>query len=401
MPKKDDYYSILGIQRSSSQDDIKKAYYQMAKKYHPDANRNDPDAQQKFQMVSEAYEVLGDETKRQQYDMFGNSAGDDAQTFRSSHAGGGFRGFTSSIDPEELFRQIFGNRGFRGFDDFEQPGFTSSSEVAMDLSFQQAARGCNRTLEVTSMDACQRCHGERSEPGTKKVRCPACNGSGAETITTGPFVMRSRCRRCGGARVIIKTPCVECHGKGKTRQRKKVVVNVPAGVEDGQTLRMPVGSREIFITFRVEKNNMYRRDGADIHSDIGISLAQAILGGTVRVPGVYDDIVFTIPPGTSSHTRFCLSGKGIRRSHTFGFGDHYIHVKINVPTVLTPQQRALLRSFIERDQTDAEQNEASAGSQTANEAEQKIIDRIRSVLDNNDASTADAVSDDEVIVTKN
>lgn len=367
----------------------------MAKKYHPDMNQKDPEAQQKFQLVSEAYEVLGDETKRQQYDAYG--AADGGSAF---HGGSGsyqdFQNFHSSINPEELFRKIFGEAGFKvsGFSDFDdfdksESGFASSSEVTMNLSFQQATRGCTRSLDVQSMETCPRCHGDRAEPGTRKVRCHFCNGTGIETLSTGGFVMRSRCRRCGGSRVIVKTPCAECNGKGKTRQRRRVVVNVPAGVEDGQTLRMPIGGREIFITFRVEKNKIYRRDGADVHSDVIISLSQAILGGTVRVLGVHEDILFTIPPGTSSHTRFCLTGKGIQRSHTFGYGDHYIHVKIDIPTKLTPQQRALLLTFAETE-TDTEGSVTSI-KQTANgkqvcssDGDSRLIEQLRTIVDDDD-----------------
>jgi len=159
--------------------------------------------------------------------------------------------------------------------------------------------------------------------------------------------MRSTCRHCFGSRMLIKTPCVECQGKGRTVQRRRVNVPVPAGVEDGQTVRMPLGDKEIFITFRVEKSRNFRREGADVHSDIGISLAQAVLGGSIRVPGIYEDNLIKIPPGTSSHTKIRLAGKGIARSHSYGHGDHYIHIKINIPAKLTPQQKALLLAYSE------------------------------------------------------
>ncbi|KAI0225239.1 hypothetical protein LSAT2_023874 [Lamellibrachia satsuma] len=357
--EKQDYYQVLGIPRNATQKDIKKAYYKLAKKYHPDVNK-DPDAHTSFQQVSEAYEVLGDEAKKNDYDMFGMggggaSAGTGRGPFQQqAHTGRGFESFHSTIDPEELFRKIFGDAGFRmsGFNDYSDFadsnfGFAAASEVTMNLTFQQAARGVNKEIEINVTDTCPRCGGNKAEPGTRSVRCHHCNGTGMETVSTGPFVMRTTCRHCYGTRVLIKTPCIECEGKGKTVQRKRVMVPVPAGVEDGQTVRMPVGSKEIFITFRVEKSKDFRREGADVHSDLGVSLSQAILGGTIRIPGIYDDILLNIPPGTSSHTRIRLTGKGISRTHSYGFGDHYVHIKVKVPTTLSPQQKSLILAFAE------------------------------------------------------
>nr|KAF6354709.1 DnaJ heat shock protein family (Hsp40) member A3 [Myotis myotis] len=227
---KEDYYQILGVPRNASQKEIKKAYYQLAKKYHPDTNKDDPKAKEKFSQLAEAYE---------------------------------------------------------------------------------------------------------------------------ETINTGPFVMRSTCRRCGGRGTIITTPCVICRGAGEAKQKKKVVIPVPAGVEDGQTVRMPVGKREIFITFRVEKSPVFRRDGADIHSDLFISIAQALLGGTARAQGLYETISVTIPPGVQADQKIRMSGKGIPRINSYGYGDHYIHIKIRVPKRLTSRQHNLILSYAE-DETDVE-----------------------------------------------
>jgi len=317
---KKDYYETLGVQRNADASTIKKAYYQLAKKYHPDVNKDDPKAAQKFQDVSEAYEILSDTGKRQQYDSFGMhgaNAGAGAGGSGFHGAGGfrqtGFEGFHGNVDPEELFRKIFGDAGlggFRTFTDFEESkfGFAPASEMIMDLTFQEAARGANKEISVNAKETCPKCRGNKCEPGTKPQRCHHCNGTGMETINTGPFMMRSTCRACGGARVLIKTPCTECGGKGKIILRKRVVVPVPAGVEDGQTVRMPVGQQEIFITFKVSKSREFRREGADVHSDVSVSLTQAILGGTIRIPGIYGDILLTIPEGTQSHNRLRLPG---------------------------------------------------------------------------------------------
>ncbi|XP_011196500.1 protein tumorous imaginal discs, mitochondrial isoform X2 [Zeugodacus cucurbitae] len=350
-----DYYQILGVAKNASSKDIKKAYYQLAKKYHPDTNKNDPDAGKKFQEVSEAYEVLSDDTKRREYDTYG-------QTSENIGRQGGFGGqgpqgfsqnwqFRSTIDPEELFRKIFGEANFRSnsFDDFADSkfGFGAAQEIVMDLTFAQAARGVNKDVNVNVVDTCAKCNGSKCEPGTKPGRCQYCNGTGMETISTGPFVMRSTCRYCQGTRQYIKYPCTECDGKGQTVQRKKVTVPVPAGIENGQTVRMQVGRKELFVTFRVETSKYFKREGADVHTEASISISQAVFGGTVRVQGVYEDQWINIPAGTSSHHKVYLRGKGLKRVNAHGHGDHYINIKIDVPKNLTAEQKALMEAYAE------------------------------------------------------
>ncbi|OXB74484.1 UNVERIFIED_CONTAM: hypothetical protein H355_001866 [Colinus virginianus] len=311
---KEDYYQVLGVPRSASQKEIKKAYYQarfpagaLAKKYHPDTNKDDPKAKEKFAELAEAYEVLSDEVKRKQYDAYGTAGFDPG----AAGAGAGRQYWSSgpSIDPEELFRKIFGEFSGSSFGDFQNV-FDQPQEYIMELTFTQAAKGVNKEIVVNINDACERCNGKGNEPGTKVQRCHYCNGTGMETINTGPFVMRSTCRRCGGRASIITTPCVVCRGTGQTKQKKTVIVPVPAGVEDGQTVRMPVGKKEIFITFR-------------------------------------------IPPGIQPDQRIRMSGKGIPKVNSYGYGDHYIHIKIKVPQRLTDRQRALMMSYAE-DETDVE-----------------------------------------------
>nr|XP_050852383.1 protein tumorous imaginal discs, mitochondrial isoform X1 [Vespula vulgaris] len=354
---KRNYYEILGVSRNASAKDIKKAYYQLAKKYHPDTNKGDPDSSKKFQEVSEAYEVLSDDAKRKEYDTWGATSeqmgmgqggGQSTKDFQQQWQ------FRSTINPEELFRKIFGDAGFQSgmfgdFEDFAESkyGFGASQEVIMNLTFSQAARGVNKDIELNVIDTCTKCAGSRCEPGTKAVRCQPCNGTGMETISTGPFVMRSTCRYCNGTRMYIKYPCVECEGKGQTVQPKKVTVPVPAGVEDGQTVRLAVGNKEVFITFRVEKSKYFRRDGPDVHTDAEISLSQAVLGGTIRIEGVYEDQTVQIRPATNSHTKIRLTGKGLRKVNGYGYGDHYVNIKIIVPTNLTKKQKALLQAYAE------------------------------------------------------
>nr|XP_053652856.1 protein tumorous imaginal discs, mitochondrial-like isoform X1 [Cherax quadricarinatus] len=405
--KQRDYYEVLGIPRNASSKEIKKAYYQLAKKYHPDVNKDDPTSQKKFTEVSEAYEVLGDEEKRRQYDTMGHTAEQMGRAGSSGMGGNPFQSgwsYQTTIDPEELFRKIFGDFRRGGFDmgdqDFAEStfGFGAAQEIALNLTFSQAARGINKDVTLNTVDICPKCSGSRCEPGTKAIRCQYCNGTGMETISTGPFVMRQTCRYCHGTRMHIKYPCEECEGKGQTVQRKTVTVPVPAGVEDGQTLRMTVGRKEVFVRINVTKSDYFRREGADIHTDTTISLAQAALGGATRVQGIYEDITLQIPKGTQSHTRIRLSGKGLKRVSSYGYGDHYVHMKIKVPTSLTPEQMALLTALAELE-TDTPGTingitYTKDGKQVALE-QSEILRQIRTILSGNiDGIIARKVADD-------
>ncbi|XP_065115668.1 dnaJ heat shock protein family (Hsp40) member A3b [Paramisgurnus dabryanus] len=345
-----DFYGILGVPRTATQKEIKKAYYQLAKKYHPDTNPDDPQAKEKFAQLAEAYETLSDELKRKQYDTYGtagpSSSGAGQQQYWRSGA---------SIDPEELFRKIFGEfAGGRGFGDLNSM-FDQTPEFVMELTFMQAAKGVNKEITVNIDDICPRCDGKGHEPGTKVSHCHYCNGTGMESINTGPFMMRSACRRCGGRGSIIITPCIMCRGTGQTKQKQTVMVPVPAGIQDGQTVKVPVGKKYMYVTFRVQRSPIFRRDGFDIHSDVMISVAQAILGGTARAQGLYSTIDIAIPPGIQTDQQIRLAGKGIPRMNSFGYGDHYVHIKIQIPKKLTQRQRTLLLSYAE-DETDVEGN---------------------------------------------
>ncbi|KAF5398653.1 hypothetical protein PHET_08000 [Paragonimus heterotremus] len=215
---------------------------------------------------------------------------------------------------------------------------------------------------------CSRCGGSRAEPGSGATTCPSCQGTGTENLNTGPFLLRSICRRCQGSGSVVRYPCVECEGKGKVIARQRVNVAIPAvyapcslqvfhipGVEDGQVLRVSVGgsrtgTQELFVQVRVERSREFRREGPDIHSDVSISLAQAALGGKIRVPGIYETMLVTIPPGSASHDRIRLPGKGISRVNGYGYGDHYLHIKVRAPRRLTELQRALLLAYAETEQ---------------------------------------------------
>ena len=244
----------------------------------------------------------------------------------------------------------------------------------MELSFEEACRGVNKELTLRVLDTCGLCKGSKCASGHKPQVCKQCNGTGMESVQTGPFFMRTTCRVCYGRREVITHKCKECAGKGVTHQHRRVNIPVPAGVEDGQTMRMNIGKQEIFISFKIKPSEIFRRDKEDVHSDLAISISQAVLGGTVNVKGIYDDHVFRIPSGTQSHQRFRLTGKGIKRIHSSGYGDHYIYIKIKIPTYdsfthkpffrlldfslcisffiirkLTREQKALINTYAETD----------------------------------------------------
>lgn len=368
--RKRDFYEVLGVASNSDAKTIKKAYYEKAKKYHPDSNKDDPKAAQKFQEVSEAYEVLSDPAKRQSYNL-GSSSG-------TSSSSGGFQGFTGGAGApgwqyqtshkganpfggpfttsEDYFRQIFEEFETKFGTEYRQgtyqndPSatwtFGEQSEVTLDVGFKEAALGCDKEVNINCADSCTSCMGSCCEPGHKPVKCPYCQGTGTETISTGPFLLRSTCRACKGSRMHISKPCKACQGKGKTLQRKRVSVPVPAGVTDGQTLRMRINSgSDLYVTFKVQKSTYFRRDDADVHTDAVISISQAILGGVVRIEGLYEDLSVTVNPGTSSHSRIRLPQKGFKRLDSYGRGDHYVHVKIQVPQKTTKRQKDLIREF--------------------------------------------------------
>lgn len=345
---KKDYYSVLGVKKNASQEEIRKAYLKLAKQNHPDRAKV-AGAKEKLAELAEAYNVLSDEQKRKEYDSFGGTQ-ENFSGFNNAYSNNWSQ--YSSIDPEELFKQFFDKTQqgqHSGFGDYAEStyGFAPASEVILNITFEEAAKGCNKTASLNVKDTCPKCGGSKCEPGTKKSKCHHCNGTGEETVGMGPFVIRTTCRACKGSKFVINSPCTECGGKGKTIQRKNVNIVVPAGVEDGQTVRIRTGTQEVFVTFRVEKSKIFRREGADIHSDTSISLSQAVLGGIINIKGIHEDLRLKIPAGTNSHEKFKMAGKGIPRSHTYGHGDHYVHIKIEVPKSLTPQQKAIFKALAE------------------------------------------------------
>ncbi|EFP06306.1 CRE-DNJ-10 protein [Caenorhabditis remanei] len=348
---KEDYYKTLGVDKKADAKSIKKAYFQLAKKYHPDVNKT-KEAQTKFQEISEAYEVLSDDTKRQEYDAYG-SGGGPTGAGRAGGAGGGFH-YHGNVDVNEIFRRAFGGGAGGGgmggfnFDNFAQStfGHSAAQEMVMDITFEEAVRGATKNVSVNVVEDCLKCHGTQVEPGFKKTSCPYCNGTGAiSQRLQGGFFYQTTCNRCRGSGHYNKNPCQECEGEGQTVQRRQVSFNVPAGTNNGDSLKFQVGKNQVFVRFNVAPSLKFRREKDDIHCDVEISLAQAVLGGTVKVPGISGDTYVHIPAGTGSHTKMRLTGKGVKRLHSIGHGDQYMHIKVTVPKYLTAEQKAIMLAW--------------------------------------------------------
>lgn len=360
MATKRDYYEILGVDKKSSADDIKSAYRKLAMQFHPDKNKS-PDAEEKFKEISEAYAVLSDQGKRQQYDQFGH-AGIDMRYSQEDI----FRG----VDFEDLFRDIGMGGGRRGgsiFDLFfsggggRRPGGPSrGSDLLYELSInlEDAAVGKAVELEVPRTEICDVCHGSGAKPGTSPKTCSTCHGSGQVNRTQntpfGRFMTTSTCGTCRGTGTIIDSPCMTCHGGGKVQRRRKIEVKIPAGVDTGSRLRVsgegeagekggPPG--DLYVEINVKSHNIFTRHDNDLLMEATISFTQAALGDEIIVPTLDGKAEMKIPPGTQNGQVFRLKGRGIPNIHISGKGDQLVKVKVAVPTKLTDRQKELLREF--------------------------------------------------------
>lgn len=356
--EKRDYYEVLGVSKSASQDEIKRAYRKLAKKYHPDMNPGDKEAEVKFKEVGEAYEVLSDEQKKARYDQFGFAGVD--PNYGAGAGGAGFDGFG---DMGDIFSTIFGGGGFGGFGFGGQarpnaPQQGSDLRVQVDLSFEEAAFGCDREVEITPVQVCDACAGSGCAEGTSPEICSACHGQGVVNVQrrTAFGVMSSTqpCTQCGGTGKIIRTPCQSCKGKGMVRKRKKITVKIPAGIDDGQAISRrgqgnagrnggPAG--DLLIHVNVAPHPQFERDGADVLYNAPISFVEAALGATLEIPTIDGKVKYDLPAGTQTGTTFRLRGKGIPRLQRTGRGDQYVTVNIQVPSNLTSAQKDALRAF--------------------------------------------------------
>ncbi|MGG0657564.1 molecular chaperone DnaJ [Rummeliibacillus pycnus] len=366
--EKRDYYEVLGIEKSASQDEIKKAYRKLSKKYHPDLNK-EPGAEEKFKEIAEAYEVLSDDQKRARYDQFGHQ--DPNQGFGGFGGAEGFGGF------EDIFSSFFGGGG-RTRRDPNAPRKGDDLQYRMTISFEEAVFGKEKEIEIPREETCDTCHGNGAKPGTSKETCSYCNGSGqtSETINTpfGQMVNRRTCNHCQGTGQIIKEKCSTCHGAGTIKKRKKIKVNIPAGVDDGQQLRLsgqgeagvnggPSG--DLYIVFHVRASEQFERDGDDIYLELPITFPQAALGDEIEVPTIHGKVKMKIPAGTQSGERFRLKAKGVKNVHGYGNGDQHVIVQIKTPKKLTEKQKELLREF------------ASISGDIPEEQSSSLIDKLK------------------------
>ena len=358
---KRDYYEVLGISRSASQDEIKKAYRRLALRYHPDKNPdNSKEAEEKFKEVSEAYKVLSDSEKRQIFDQYGH-AGLEAEV----GAGPGFGGF--EFDPFKIFEEVFGRQSFGGdlFGDFfggrsrtraseAEPG--RDLHYALDISFEEAAFGAERNIQIPRRETCSTCTGSGIKPGSQPQTCPTCQGNGYVAISQGFFSMTRTCTQCRGRGTIIKDPCRDCRGTGRVKRTRRVKVKIPAGVDHGSRLRLAgegeAGFRggpsgDLYIGLRVKSHSIFKRDGNNIVCEVPISFSQAALGAQIKVPTLNGRVRLKIPPGTQSNKIFRLKGQGIPYLRSSGRGDQWVKVVVETPVNLTGEQKELLMKFQE------------------------------------------------------
>jgi molecular chaperone DnaJ len=346
---KRDYYEVLGVEKGASKDEIKKAYRKLSKKYHPDINK-EADANEKFKEISEAYEVLSDEQKRAQYDRFGHT--DPNQGFGGGgDFGGGFGGF------EDIFNTFFGGGGGRRRDP-NAPRAGADLQYTMSVTFEEAVFGKETDIEIPKEEECDTCHGSGAKPGTKPETCKHCQGTGQLNVEQntpfGRIVNRRVCHHCHGTGKFIKEKCNTCGGNGKVQKRRKIHVKIPAGIDEGQQLRVsgqgepgvnggPPG--DLYVVFHVRPHEFFERDGDDIYCEMPITFVQSALGDEIEVPTLHGKVKLKVPAGTQTGTKFRLRGKGVPNVRGYGTGDQHIRVKVVTPTKLTDKQKELLREF--------------------------------------------------------
>lgn len=351
MSNKRDYYDVMGVARGASPDEIKKAYRQLARKYHPDVSK-EPEAEAKFKEINEAYEVLSDEQKRGMYDRFGHAGmGGVGPGFSGFQDFGGFR------DPFEIFEEVFGGMG--GFSRTRRqrggPRRGADLRYEMTLEFEQAIFGMEKEIEVPRQETCNTCNGSGVEPGTTPIRCPECNGTGEVRRQTNFFINIGTCPRCQGRGEIITSPCRECRGQGRQIKTRRLSVKVPAGVDNGTQIRLsgegesgtlggPPGN--LYVVIRVNPHSFFRRNEDTIHLELGINIAQAALGDEVEVPTLDGKEMMNIPAGTQTGDTIRLRSKGVPRlrrdGSNAGRGDQIVTLQVRTPTNLTKEQRQIL-----------------------------------------------------------
>ncbi len=351
--QKRDYYEVLGVDKNADEATIKKAYRTLAKKYHPDMNPGDKEAEKKFKEASEAYAILSDPEKKQQYDQFGHAA--------FEGGAGGYGGFDfNSADFSDIFGDIFGDMfggGRRRASNGPMKG--ANIRTSVRITFEEAVFGVDKELELNLKDPCPTCHGTGAKPGTSKTTCPKCGGKGQVVFTQQSFFGTVRnvqtCPDCGGTGQIIKDKCQDCHGTGYISSRKKIQVSIPAGIDNGQSVRIrekgepgtnggPRG--DLLVEVMVQRHPIFQRQDSNIYSTVPVSFAVAALGGEIMIDTVDGKVAYTVKPGTQTDTKVRLKGKGVpslRYKDTRG--DHYVTLVVQVPDKLSHEAKELLRQF--------------------------------------------------------
>ncbi len=361
MAEKRDYYEVLGLQKGASEDEIKKAYRSLAKKYHPDLHPGDAEAESHFKEVNEAYEVLSDADKRAKYDQFGHAAFDPnagfgGGGFGGGFGGGGFGGF------EDILGGIFGGDIFGGSRqaDPNAPQRGETLQTGVTISFEEAAFGCEKEVSLPRTEECSSCHGSGCASGTTPEVCSNCRGTGTvrtqQRTAFGMFTSSAACPKCGGKGRIIHQPCPDCRGSGRVRRQRKVNVKIPAGIDDGQVISLrgqgnagvnggPAGDLRIEVD--VQPHAMFEREGSSVLLEMPITFTQAALGATLEVPTLDGKVKYELPEGTQTGTVFRLRGKGIPYLRGSGRGDEYVTVTVQTPKGLNGEQKDLLRRLAE------------------------------------------------------
>ena len=347
---KRDYYTVLGLNRDASEDEIKKAYRKLAMKHHPDRNP-EKGAEESFKEAKEAYEILSDAKKRAAYDQFGHAGVDASAGFGAAGARGaeGFGGFADAFG--DIFGEIFGQqRGARG------DGVYRGADLRynLDLSLEDAARGSDVKIRIPAMEECETCHGSGAKPGTQPKTCPACHGRGEVRVSQGFFSIQQTCPQCRGTGKIIPEPCATCSGAGRVKKHKTLSVKIPAGVDQDDRIRLtgegeagvnggPAG--DLYVVVNLKPHAVFQRDGADLHCEMPISFTTAALGGEIEIPTLDGHAKIKIPTETQTGQVFRLKNKGIRPVRGSVIGDLYCHVSLETPVKLTSRQKELLREF--------------------------------------------------------
>jgi molecular chaperone DnaJ len=340
---KRDYYEVLGLNRDSSEDDIKKAYRRLAMKYHPDRNPDNPRAEEHFKETKEAYEILSDSRKRSAYDQHGHAGVDPGM------GGAGAQGFTDAFS--DIFGDLFG--GTRGHANVYRG---ADLRYNLEISLEQAARGTETKIRIPTMDICDTCHGSGAKPGTSPITCPTCNGHGQVRMQQGFFSIQQTCPKCRGSGKFISSPCATCSGAGRVRQHKTLSVKIPAGVDEGDRIRLsgegeagvnngPPG--DLYVVIHLTQHSVFQRDHNDLHCEMPISFTTAALGGEIEIPTLEGHAKIRVPAETQSGKVFRLRGKGIKGVRSNAPGDLLCHVMVETPVKLTARQRELLQELEE------------------------------------------------------